>query len=265
MPVKPTTSKRTALITGAGRRLGKKIAGALADDGWAVALHYNRSGDTARAQANSINDAGGQAVAIRADLAVEDEARNLLKLAAASLVKGNGNKAGGKTEYRFDLLINNAAAFLPEGDDAPRDVWQTHMDVNLRAPYLLSWAFAQSYSGAAETPVSSQGLIINILDRSVISPPSDFASYTAAKSALWTLTQTLASALAPKIRVNAVGPGPTMRHQRQSADHFAGQARVTPLDRHTDPREIADAVRFLIATQSLTGQILLLDNGHHLL
>lgn len=256
---------RRALVTGAGRRIGMAIASSLAEDGWAVALHYNQSGPTAEKLAKNIIDQDGRAVAVRANLASEEEARDLLPRAAQILA----NAENGPTEQtdnggvpHFDLLINSAAAFLPEGNDAPLDIWQTHMDVNLRAPYLLSWAFARQYDGAAN---DRTGLIINILDRSVINPPADFASYTASKAALWALTQTLAASMAPSIRVNAVGPGPTLRHQRQSESHFAEQARATPLGRHTDPNEIASAVRFLITTPSLTGQIILLDNGHHLL
>lgn len=261
----PSHGPSWALVTGAGRRLGSIIAGALADDGWAVALHFHRSADAANALAEKIDAAGGLAVTVEADLGREIEVGGLVARAAAGLTDAAAKRAAGHTDNQqwLGLLVNNAAIFEPDGGNGAPDLWQAHMAINLRAPQILAQAFVEQVPAA---PMGEhEGLIINILDRSVVSPPGDFTAYTQSKAALWTATRALAATAAPLVRVNAVGPGPTLRHPRQSAGHFAAQAAATPLGRHCAPEEIAAAIQFIVSTRSLTGQMLLLDNGHHLL
>jgi NAD(P)-dependent dehydrogenase (short-subunit alcohol dehydrogenase family) len=157
------------------------------------------------------------------------------------------------------VLVNNAALF---GDDtvatATRQSWDAHLAVNLRAPFVLIQAFAR------RLPAEAGGLVVNMLDQRVWSPTPFFVSYTLSKAGLWTLTQTMALALAPRIRVNGIGPGPTLPSPRQSAEQFARQCAMMPLGRGTSPAEIAAALRFIIAAPALTGQMIALDGGQHL-
>lgn len=234
------------LVTGAGRRIGRAIALGLAHDGHAVAVHYRHSRDEAEAVAAEIIGAGGRAVALRADLSREDESKGLIGAAADALGP-------------VDCLINNASVFE---DDTVRDVtresWDAHMETNLRAPFVLTQALA------ASLPDDRNGNVVNILDERVRNLTPHFISYTLSKAGLWTLTQTLALALAPRIRVNAVGPGPILPSPRQSQAQFERQASIMPLGRGSTPDEICDAVRFILAAPALTGQMIALDGGQHL-
>lgn len=242
----PDSAPGTALITGAAHRIGCAIAEDLARSGWSVALHYHRSGDDAEASARRIRDAGGRAAAVRADLAREDETQNLVARAAEALGP-------------VDCLINNAAVFERDGArDATREGWDLHMETNLRAPFVLMQTMA------AQVPHDRTGNIISLIDARVWNLTPHFVSYTVSKAALWTLTRTMAMALAPGIRVNAVGPGATLPSARQSPQQFARQSAATPLGRGTTPEEICDAVRFILAAPSLTGQMIALDGGQHL-
>lgn len=237
---------RTVLITGGARRIGRAIALALAADGWAVAVHYNASRPPAEALAAGIVRAGGRAVALDADLADEAAVAALVPRATAALGP-------------LGCLVNNASAF--ENDTvvtADRASWDAHLEVNLRAPFVLMQGFA------AQLPESSAGAIINLLDQRVWNVTPYFVSYTVSKAALWTLTQTMALALAPRIRVNGIGPGPTLPSPRQSAAQFERQCASLPLRRGTTPEEIATAVRFILAAPALTGQMIALDGGQHL-
>lgn len=249
-PATPATlashTARVALVTGAARRIGRAIALALAHDGWAVAIHHRSAdADAERTRADAVA-AGARAVLLQADLAHEDEAQALVPRAAEALGP-------------LSLLVNNAAAFrMDRIDDATRDSWDLHMAVNLRAPFVLMQRFA------AQLPAGADGNVVNLLDQRVWKPTPYFVSYTASKAGLWMLTQTLALALAPRIRVNAIGPGPTLRGARETDAHFARQQAGTPLGRGASPEEIANAVRFIVATPSLTGQMLALDGGQHL-
>lgn len=237
---------KAALVTGAARRIGAAIARALAASGWAVAIHHRDSGDDAEALARDIRTAGGTAVTLSADLASEDDTATLVARAGAALGP-------------LGLLVNNASLF--ERDEvltATRDSWDQHMDVNLRAPFVLSQNFAR------QLPDGAAGQIVNILDQRVRNLTPHFTSYTLSKSGLWTLTRTLALALAPRIRVNGVAPGPVLPSPRQTQAQFEAQARATPLGRATAPEEIAAAVLFLLAAPSVTGQMLALDGGQHL-
>lgn len=234
-----------ALVTGAANRIGRAIALALAADR-PVAVHYRESADAARALAARIERGGGSAAALGADLADESAAAGLVARAAERL----GPVA---------VLVNNAAVFERDSAaDASAESWERHMAVNLRAPFVLSQRMA------AALPPGRRGAIVNLLDQRVWNLTPHFVSYTVSKSALWTLTRTLALALAPRVRVNAVGPGPTLPSARQSAAQFAAQARAVPLGAPVAVGEIAAAVRFLLAAPSLTGQMIALDGGQHL-
>lgn len=241
-----TNETRSALITGAGRRIGRAMALDLAAHGWAVAVHYNRSRDDARTLVEEIEATGGRAVAVGADLADEDETGSLVRKAEAALGP-------------LTLLVNNASTFeFDELATVTRETWDTHMEVNLRAPFVLSQRFA------AALPAEVAGNIVNIIDERVWRLTPRFMSYTLSKAGLWALTQTMAQALAPRIRVNAIGPGPVLPSSRQSEKSFAAQARALPLARRAGLGEICAAIRFILDSPSMTGQMIALDGGQHL-
>ena len=239
----PEPAPGTALVTGAARRIGRAIALDLGARGWAVAVHYGTAAAEAHEVVREIAESGGRGEAIQADLRDEAATRALISGAAKALGP-------------VDVLINNASVF--EADDArtaTRESWDAHMETNLRAPFVLSQEFAVQ---------ARPGNIVNILDERVWKPTPFFASYTISKSALWTLTRTLALALAPAIRVNAIGPGPTLPSPRQTEAQFARQVAALPLKRGPALVEICDAVRFILGTPSMTGQMIALDGGQHL-
>lgn len=242
----PRDYPRAALVTGAAQRIGRAVASRLALEGWAVALHYNTSAGPAEALAAEIRAAGGEAVTLACDLSREDESSRLVPRAVEALGP-------------LGCLINNAALFEQDlADTVTRKSWDAHIEPNLRAPMVLAQAFASAL------PRDRGGLVVNLLDQRVWNLTPYFVSYTVAKSGLWTLTQTLAMALAPRIRVNAIGPGPTLPSPRQTQEQFDRQSASVPLGRGTSPDEIADAVRFLLEAPSITGQMLALDGGQHL-
>lgn len=235
-----------ALVTGGAARIGRAIALRLAAEGLAVAVHYRSSGDAAAALVDEITSIGGLASSFAADLSVEPETTAL-----EAAVRG---KLGPVT-----CLVNNASVFeRDEVDSVSRDSWDLHLETNLRAPFVLSQAMA------AALPDGAEGCIINLLDQRVWNLTPHFVSYTVSKSALWTLTRTLALALAPRIRVNGIGPGPALPSRRQSDEQFAAQAAAQPLGRGTTPDEIADAAAYLLNAPAVTGQMLALDGGQHL-
>ena len=237
---------RAALVTGAARRIGRTLALTLAEAGYAVAVHHHASGVEAGALVAEIGRAGGTAVALAADLADEPAVRRLLAEATAALGP-------------IGVLVNNASLF--ENDTtatATRDSWDAHMAINLRAPFVLMQDLA------ALLPEDAGGVVINLLDERVWNLTPYFVSYTVSKTALWTLTRTMAMALAPRIRVNAIGPGPTLPSARQSIEQFRDRCRAMPLRRGTSPREIAAAMRFIIDAPAMTGQMIALDGGEHL-
>lgn len=245
-----------ALVTGAGKRLGRAMALALAEDGYDVAVHYASSERDANDVVAQIEARGQRAVALRADLLRDAETEALLPQAAEAL--------GGD----ITCLINNASIFEPDDlASVTRDSWDRHMQSNLRAPVLLLQALAAQslpdLSDEAGEPRAA-AVAINMVDQRVNKLTPDFLSYTLAKSALWTLTQTAAQALAPRIRVNAIGPGPTLQGPRQSVADFAAQRRATPLQRGAGEQDITSALRYLVGAPAITGQLICVDGGQHL-
>lgn len=237
---------KTALVTGAGKRIGRQIALDLAGAGWAVAVHYSSSGDAAREVAEQIENGGGQAVAVKGDLADP--------CCPAKLVAETTAALGPLT-----LLVNNASLF--ERDvikDMTAGGWDKHLDINLRGPVLLTQQFA------GQLPDGQKGNVVNLIDQRVWRLTPDFFSYTISKSALWTATQTLAQALAPEIRVNAIGPGPALPSSRMSAAEFEKQCSLVPLEVGTDPVQISSALAFILSAPAMTGQMIALDGGQHL-
>ena len=240
------TLPRTALVTGAALRLGRAISLALAGAGFAVGIHCHRSRDEAEALADEIRQAGGRASVLAADLADEAAVAGLLGQAQAALGP-------------VGILVNNASTFeRDEWDTVSRASWDLHLEPNLRAPFVLMQAMAAALPGAA------QGLVINMLDQRVWSVTPHFISYTVAKAGLWALTQQMALALAPRIRVNAIGPGPTLPSPRQTEAQFARQCGSVPLRHGSSPEEIGRAVLAILSLPSMTGQMIALDGGQHL-
>lgn len=235
-----------ALVTGAARRLGAAIARDLAAQGWVVGVHYNTSCADAEAVVEAIAAEGGSAVPLAADLADEEALAELLPRAAAALGP-------------IGLLVNNASIFEPDDPQtATRASWDRHMAANLRAPFVLTQALAR------DLPAGRDGAVINLLDARVFNPAPGFTSYTLSKDGLWTLTRTLALELAPRIRVNGIGPGPALPSPRQSRADFEAQCAQMPLGIGTGPAEICAAVRFILAARAMTGQMIALDGGQHL-
>jgi NAD(P)-dependent dehydrogenase (short-subunit alcohol dehydrogenase family) len=236
----------TALITGAARRIGRAIACDLASAGWRVAVHYWRSKDEARTLVDEIRAQGGEATAIPADLAEPEDVRTLVPRCRDEL--------GAPT-----CLINNASVFLIDTvKTATMEAWNRHLDINLRAPVFL----AQSLF--LHLPAGASGNVINIIDQRVWKLTPDFFSYTISKAGLWTATKTLAQALAPAVRVNAIGPGPVLKSIHQSDADFSAEVESTLLKRGPSPPEIAAAVRFILDAPAMTGQMIVLDGGQHL-
>ena len=239
--------RQSAIVTGAARRIGRRIALDLARDGWAVAIHCNSSRSDAETLKVEIEKEGGRSVIVQGDLACADVPERLVAEAGAALGP-------------LTCLVNNASRFEPdEAGSVTLDSWTAHLDTNLRAPVFLSQSFA------AQLPAEAQGNIINIIDQRVWKLTPKFFSYTASKSALWTVTQTLAQALAPRIRVNAIGPGPALPNVRMDEEDFARQARLTLLKRGTSPEQISAAVKYILSAPAMTGQMIVLDGGQHLL
>lgn len=240
------TDRPIALVTGAAKRIGRAIALRLGQDGWDIALHYNSSRADAEAVSGELATLGARGVPLHADLADHDETRGLMPACAEAL----GAPA---------CLINNASIFQRDTvSDFTRQSWQAHQDVNLRAPLVLSQAFAESL------PAGQTGNIVNLVDQRVLRLTPGFFSYTLSKSALWTATRTMAQALAPRIRVNAIAPGPVLPNSYQTDEDFAREWRGTPLERGAAPEEIADAVAFILRAPAMTGQMIALDGGEHL-
>ncbi len=242
-----TAPVKTALITGAAKRVGREIALELASHGWSIAVHYNTSQGEAEDTVAALHAKHVHAMAFDADLTNEEHVQGLIERA----YEGVGP---------LTALINNASVF--ENDNiktASRASWDKHMEANLRAPFVLSQNFA------AQLPADAEGVIVNLLDQRIYKPTPQFVSYGVSRAGLHSLTTVLAQALAPRIRVNAVAPGPTLKNPRQSEAHFKRQQESTILGRGAAPEDVAAAVRFLIEARNITGQTLAVDGGQHLI
>jgi NAD(P)-dependent dehydrogenase (short-subunit alcohol dehydrogenase family) len=239
---------QAVLVTGAAKRIGRAIALALAGEGYAVAVHYGRSEAEADALVAEIEGSGGRACAVQGDLADAQDVARLVPEAVSGL------------GCPLTMLVNNASQFEPDDLlDLDPALWERHFAINLRAPAFLARDFAR------QCPTGADGLVVNMLDQRVWKPTPHFFSYQLTKSALWTATQTMAQALSPRgIRVNAIGPGPTISNTRQGDEDFRKQVEATPLRRGSSPEEIAQAVVFLARNPAMTGQMLALDGGQHL-
>ena len=242
----PPSIPRAALVTGAAQRIGRTIALALAEAGFDIAVHCHNSRDAGAATCETIHRLGRRAALLQADLATETAAQALLPRATAALGP-------------IGVLVNNASPFeRDEWHDATRASWDAHIEPGLRAPFVLTQHFARTL------PPDAEGVVVNMLDQRVWSITPHFVSYTVAKAGLWALTQSMALALAPRIRVNGIGPGPALPNTRQTAAQFDRQSASVPLRHGTSPEEIARAVLAILALPAMTGQMLALDGGQHL-
>lgn len=243
----PDSIPRAALVTGGSARLGRSMALALAEAGFAVAIHARHDDERARDTLQALERRGVRHALVTAELAREADTEALVARAADAV-------------GTLGVLVNNASTFeRDEIEDADRDSWDRHLEPNLRAPFRLIQQFA------AAMPAHATGLVLNMLDQRVWSLTPHFVSYTVSKAGLWALTQSMALALAPRgIRVNAIGPGPAMPSPRQSAQQFRAQCDSVPLGHGTSPGEIARAMMSLLCLPSVTGQMLALDGGQHM-
>jgi len=242
----PPAIPRAALVTGGAQRIGRAIALALAEAGFDVAVHCRASRAACVATCDDIIRLGRRAAPLQADLGDEAETAALLPQATAALGP-------------IGVLVNNASRFeRDEWYDATRTSWDAHLGPNLRAPFVLTQHFSRLL------PDTAQGAIINMLDQRVWSITPHFVSYTLSKAGLWALTQSMALALAPRIRVNAIGPGPSLPNARQSQEQFGRQADSVPLRHGAGPEEIGRAIVAILALPAMTGQMLALDGGQHL-
>jgi NAD(P)-dependent dehydrogenase (short-subunit alcohol dehydrogenase family) len=250
------TAEPRALVTGAGRRLGRAMALHLAGRGFDVAVHYNSSAEEAESVVEEIRSVGRRAVAIGANLLDETETEDLVPRSAEAL--------GGP----LTALVNNASIFEHDTlESATLESWNRHIGSNLRAPFVLTQGFARQCPDPVEDEngePQAQGLVVNMIDMRVNKLTPEFMTYTIAKMGLWAFTRTAAQALGPKARVNAIGPGPTMQGARQSAEHFRRQREATILRRGADPEGIVRALDYFLDARSVTGQILCVDGGQHL-
>jgi NAD(P)-dependent dehydrogenase (short-subunit alcohol dehydrogenase family) len=246
-PAMPVSAPiKVALVTGAAKRLGRAIALGMAAQGWDIAVHCHSSTAEAEDTAKAIRGLGRRATILQADLGQESEVETLIPRAREALGP-------------LTALVNNASVFeMDKIETVTRDSWDRHIETGLRAPLVLSQAFARQLLEGAE------GNIVNMLDQRVWKLTPYFLSYTVAKTGLWTLTRTLALALAPTIRVNGIGPGPTLPSERQSSDQFNAQTAAVPLGHGATPEEIAAGVLFILSARSMTGQMIALDGGEHL-
>lgn len=245
-----------ALITGGAQRLGAAMARALAKEGYDIAVHYNSSGAEAEALCEELRGLGVQAVALKADVLDEAAVERLVPTAA---------EAFGKP---LTCLINNASIFEYDRlETATRESWDRHIESNLRAPYVLTQAFARQ-APEAETDENGEPRarcnVVNMVDQRVRKLTPEFSTYTIAKMGLWAFTQTAAQGLAPHVRVNAIGPGPTLQGARQSEQHFRKQRENTVLGRGSNPEGIVRALLYILGADGVTGQLLCVDGGQHL-
>jgi NAD(P)-dependent dehydrogenase (short-subunit alcohol dehydrogenase family) len=241
--VKPN---KTVLVTGGARRIGRAIVKGLAEAGFSIAIHANASIEDARALASELGAGGTRAIALSADLRDEDAARDLIRRADVEL--------GG-----LGVLINNASIFERDSlTDFKRELWDKHFDIHVRAPSILVSEFANLLPGEVK------GLVVNVIDQRVWAPTPGFYTYTLSKAALYMATKTMAMSLAPRIRVNAIGPGPTLANERQSPEDFARQSGAVMLGKGPDLDEFTRTIMYFYETPSVTGQMIAIDGGQHL-
>lgn len=245
-----------ALVTGAGHRLGRAISLYLGERGYDVAVHYNSSSAGADEVVAALSEMGRRGVALQANLLDEDATTSLLPRAAEAL--------GGP----ITCLVNNASIFEYDTvSTATAESWDRHIGSNLRAPFILTQTMAAQELAPANDGVGepiSTGLIVNMVDQRVLKLTPEFITYTIAKMGLWAMTRTTAQALAPAIRVNAIGPGPTLRGGRQTEEHFSTQRSKTVLERGSNPADITGAVGYFLDAPAVTGQLICTDGGQHL-
>lgn len=245
-----------ALVTGAGARLGQAMALYLGRRGYDVAVHYAGSRDGAEATVAELQAMGREAVALQADLLKEEASQALTDRAI--------NALGGP----LTCLINNASVFEYDTiESGTRESWDRHLESNLRAPFVLTQHFAAQVPAPVIDDMGepvAQALIVNMLDQRIHKLTPEFMSYTIAKMGLWTMTRTTAQALAPRVRVNGIGPGPTLRGHRQSQSHFDRQRKATVLQRGANPSDITAALGYFLDSPAVTGQMLAIDGGQHL-
>ncbi len=244
-PISPAIP-RVALVTGGAKRIGRAIVLALAEAGFDVAVHCRGSREEGEEVVETVRARGRRARLVAGDLAREAEVVRLLPDVAGALGP-------------VGVLVNNASAFeRDEWDSVTREGWDTHLEANLRAPFVLMQHFARAL------PAGAEGAVVNMLDQRVWSLTPHFISYTVAKAGLWALTRSMALALAPRIRVNGIGPGPALPSARQTAEQFARQSASVPLGHGTSPEEVARAVLAILALPAMTGQMIALDGGQHM-
>ncbi|HEY9011385.1 MAG TPA: SDR family oxidoreductase [Devosia sp.] len=242
----PPRIDNVALVTGAGGRVGATIARRLGSAGYKVLVHYRSSVDGAKAVVAEIERAGGEAALVKGDLVNRKQRAALIEKAA---------KAFGPVT----VLVNNASSFEPDAvTDVDEALWDQHFGIHVEAPVFLARDFAR------QLPPGASGNIVNIIDERVLHPAPSYFSYTLSKSALWSATRTLAQSLAPRIRVNAIGPGPTLPPAGETDASFRAGLQRLPLQRAANPEEIADGILFILAAPSMTGQMLALDGGQHI-
>lgn len=240
-------ARKRALVTGGAKRIGRAIALELSRQGYDVAIHYRSSEKEASALARAIKDNGGKTVTVKADLRDAQEAERIVAEAAAKL--------GGP----FAVLVNNAASFERDTlESFTGETWTANIHTNVLAPLVLCRAFVEGL------PKGRRGAIVNLIDQRVLGVTTDFLTYTLSKHALLALTRLLARELAPRISVNAIGPGPTLQSVYQSKAQFEREVKSLPLQEGPRPEDIADGVRFLLESPALTGQMIAMDGGQHM-
>jgi NAD(P)-dependent dehydrogenase (short-subunit alcohol dehydrogenase family) len=240
------TEKRAVLVTGGAKRLGRAIALHLGKARWSVAVHYNSSQGDAEETVATLHEAGVHAAALNADLSMEDDTQRLIERAREAVGP-------------LTALVNNASVFESDNiSSMTRESWSKHIETNLRAPLVLAQTFAE------QLPEGTEGAIVNLLDQRLLKPTPQFLSYGVSKAGLYWLTVTLAQALAPRIRVNGIAPGPTLRNARQSETQFKKQQASTILGRGATPEDVAAAAEYLLNARAVTGQMIAVDGGQHL-
>ena len=238
--------KKTILITGGSQRIGRSIALFLKDSNYNFIIHYNKSSKAARELKNIINGHGRDCEIVKTDLSKISDVKDIIK---------RSNKFFGP----IHAIVNNASLFINDNIENLNDkLWYDHMNINLYAPLIISKEFNK------QLPKKSLGHIINILDQNVVNPDTSFFSYSISKSALLSATTIMAKSFAPNIRVNAIGPGPTLKNIHQSKKHFDQSIKNTLLKIGSPPEEIAKTVKFLLESKSITGQFIAVDGGEHL-